>query len=206
MAFDTSGAWLTVALGLNDDMVFLQSFSRERQSDVLVKEMDNLIKSNGISISDINLIGCVIGPGNFTGLRSGIAVAKAISFSLSIPIIGLKYFECFETDEPVTLVRKARKDWWYVSEFDGEKWSSDMISTETLYQLKGKIISEEEIDGISSYIYKNPLVSGYTLIQNTIKSFESSDRIYDHVSIKPFYLQKPIAQQMAEKREDEIRR
>ncbi len=206
MAFDTSGAWLTVALGLNDDMVFIQSFSRERQSDVLVKEMDNLIKSNGISISDINLIGCVIGPGNFTGLRSGIAVAKAISFSLSIPIIGLKYFECFETDEPVTLVRKARKDWWYVSEFDGEKWSSDMISTETLYQLKGKIISEEEIDGISSYIYKNPLVSGYTLIQNTIKSFESSDRIYDHVSIKPFYLQKPIAQQMAEKREDEIRR
>ena len=115
MAFDTSGRWLTIALGLNDDVVFLQSLSKSRQSDTLVKDLDNLLGSNGISISDINLIGCVIGPGNFTGLRSGIAVAKAISFSLSIPIVGLKYFECFESNDPVTLIRRARKDWWYVS-------------------------------------------------------------------------------------------
>ncbi len=200
MAFDTSGRWLTIALGLNDDVVFLQSFSKSRQSDTLVKDLDSLLGSNSISISDINLIGCVIGPGNFTGLRSGIAVAKAISFSLSIPIIGLKYFECFESNDPVTLIRKARKDWWYVSRFDGDGWSSEMDPTESLHQLKGKIVSEEEIDGISSYITNGPLISGYSLVQSTIRSFEKSEKIYDHVSVKPFYLQKPIAQQISEEK------
>lgn len=195
-AFDTSGKWLTVALGLDDDVISLQSFSKTRQSDILVKELDNLIKSNGISISDINLIGCVVGPGNFTGLRSGIAVAKAISFSLSIPIVGLKYFECFESDSPVTLIRKARKDWWYVSKFDGHEWSSELVPTGSLHQLEGKIVSEEEIDGISTCINEGPLISGHYLIKNTLKSFEKMENIYDHVSVKPFYLQKPVAQQM----------
>ncbi len=200
MAFDTSGKWLTVALGLNGDIVFLQSLSKTRQSDTLVKELDSLMRSSGTSISEINLIGCVIGPGNFTGLRSGIAVAKAISFSLSIPIIGLKYFECFKSDDPVTLIRKARKNWWYVSEFNGKKWSSDLIPTEALYQLKGKIVSEEKIEGFSFYINEGPLISGYSLLQSTIESFERSERIYDHVSVKPFYLQKPVAQQMIEEK------
>lgn len=206
LAFDTSGSWLTVALSMDGNFKFIQSLSKSRQVDMLVMEIDDLINSTGNSISDINLIGCVIGPGNFTGLRSGIAVAKALSFSLSIPIIGLKYFECLETDKPIALVRSARKGWWYVSTFDGIVWTSDMLPSEALSEIKVKILSEEKLENISSHVNDGPLFSGYALLESTTRSFGRFENIYDHVNVKPFYLQKPIAQQIAEDETHEIRR
>lgn len=171
---------------------------------MLVVEIDDLIGSIGASVSDINLIGCVIGPGNFTGLRSGIAVAKALSFSLSIPIIGLKYFECFETNKPTAIVRSARKGWWYVSTTsDGISWTSDMLSSQALSEIKVEVVSEEKLD-VFSYVNDGPLFSGYSLIKSTIKSFGKLENVYDHISIKPFYFQKPIAQQIAEDKVHEI--
>lgn len=187
---------MTVAIMAGDDIESLQSFSsNKRGSDLLVKKIDMILKIKKIDISQIDLIGCVIGPGNFTGLRSGIAVAKSLAFSLSIPIVGLKYYEVFRSERPVTLLRNARKGWWYVSSFDGKAWSCQMQPSDSL-DLKGEIISEEKIPGAS--IVTGPIFSGYDLIESVVRSFQSNSNIYDHISVKPYYLQKPVAQKAAE--------
>lgn len=199
IAFDTSGPWMTVALMIDDDVESLQSFSsNKRGSDLIVKKIDMLLKLRKVDVSEINVIGCVTGPGNFTGLRSSIAVAKSLSFALSIPIVGLKYFEVFEMDRPITILRNARKGWWYVSTFDGKVWSSQMQPSESLKELDGEIISEEEIEDVKVHVTKGPLFSGYNLLSSVVRSFQNGENIYDHINIKPYYLQKPVAQKAVE--------
>jgi len=55
----------------------------------LVPDIENMLNCLDISWKDLNGVAVSIGPGSFTGLRIGIATAKAISFCLDIPILGI---------------------------------------------------------------------------------------------------------------------
>ena len=46
-----------------------------------------------LSIQNIDLIVCDKGPGSFTGIRIGVATAKAFSDSLNIPLVGVNSLE-----------------------------------------------------------------------------------------------------------------
>lgn len=60
------------------------------QSQNVLKLINQLLKSNKIKLSKISEIRVNEGPGSFTGLRVGVAVANALGFSLSIPVNGKK--------------------------------------------------------------------------------------------------------------------
>lgn len=53
---------------------------------------DAFFKSN-LSLKDINLIVCNVGPGSFTGIRIGIATVKAFNDSLAIACVGVSSLE-----------------------------------------------------------------------------------------------------------------
>lgn len=53
----------------------------------LLVMIDNLLRTEFFTIEDIDAIAIAIGPGSFTGLRIGLALAKGISLSSSIPLI-----------------------------------------------------------------------------------------------------------------------
>lgn len=52
--------------------------------------IDKLLNKHGLKIADIHAIGVHTGPGSFTGLRVGIAIANALAFALKIPVNGKK--------------------------------------------------------------------------------------------------------------------
>ncbi len=57
-------------------------------------ELLNVMLKDGLSwvnlsLEDIGLVAVSIGPGYFTALRAGLSMAKALSFSLSIPLVGV---------------------------------------------------------------------------------------------------------------------
>ena len=58
---------------------------RDKPGETLIL-IDRLCKKAGITVQEIKKIYVERGPGSFTGLRVGVAVANALSFALGIPV------------------------------------------------------------------------------------------------------------------------
>ena len=61
------------------------------QAEHLFEVIEDALKKAKIEKTRIDLIVVGIGPGNFTGIRIGLAAAKGLSLSLKVPISGVKH-------------------------------------------------------------------------------------------------------------------
>lgn len=68
-----------------------------RDQDILLA-IHNFLKENKRDWQDISAIEVKKGPGTFTSLRLGIAIANTLSFALNIPINGLPLGQFVEPD------------------------------------------------------------------------------------------------------------
>jgi tRNA threonylcarbamoyladenosine biosynthesis protein TsaB len=57
-----------------------------RHTETLAPAIDALCRRLGVALADLDLIAVDVGPGLFTGLRVGLATAKALAFALGLPV------------------------------------------------------------------------------------------------------------------------
>ena len=90
LALDTSG--MNCSACVIDDTKVICDFNLNNgttHSVNLLPMIDSMNKYANISLEDIDVFACSIGPGSFTGLRIGIATIKGFSLSLNKPVIGV---------------------------------------------------------------------------------------------------------------------
>ncbi|MBU1164032.1 tRNA (adenosine(37)-N6)-threonylcarbamoyltransferase complex dimerization subunit type 1 TsaB [Patescibacteria group bacterium] len=85
---DTSdSAKATVALIDNQKLKKKIEFKAKfKQAELLLKQIEKL----NINLNKLKGIIVIIGPGSFTALRIGATVANTLSWSLKIPVVGIK--------------------------------------------------------------------------------------------------------------------
>jgi tRNA threonylcarbamoyladenosine biosynthesis protein TsaB len=54
-----------------------------------------------ISIDEVKAIGLTLGPGSYTGLRIGAAVAKGLAYARKLPLIAISTFEVIAAAQPI---------------------------------------------------------------------------------------------------------
>jgi len=59
------------------------------QSSSLLSDISSVLKEAGVTLAEVDLFACALGPGSFTGLRIGIATLKALATSLERPCAGV---------------------------------------------------------------------------------------------------------------------
>lgn len=77
-----------IAVGLKIDSkedIKKQTIGLRKAQEVLPL-VDQLLKTHALTLQDITSIEVNRGPGSFTGLRVGIAIANALAYALDIPI------------------------------------------------------------------------------------------------------------------------
>ena len=72
----------------------IEEISKQNHSILVMPMIDNILKSNKITTSDLNEIIVVNGPGSFTGVRIGVVIAKTLAYTLNIPIKTITSLEC----------------------------------------------------------------------------------------------------------------
>jgi tRNA threonylcarbamoyl adenosine modification protein YeaZ len=91
LAIDTSGMDALVALGKENGTLVAERrwAAGYRHGEELLTRIDEMLKSEGVALAELAGVVVGTGPGAFTGLRVGLATAKALARELAIPIAGV---------------------------------------------------------------------------------------------------------------------
>lgn len=84
----SSNKEIKVGLKIGNNHYFLKKKINFQKAQVVLELIDKILKKYKLDLKDIHGINVVAGPGSFTGLRVGIAVANTLGWSLGIPVNG----------------------------------------------------------------------------------------------------------------------
>lgn len=126
----------------------------KKQSEFLVGSIEDALKENNLGYDDVDVFATISGPGNFTSIKTNLAVAKAIQITTNKKVIVSNLFEIngYGTDCDFVAV-KSNPNKFYVKGRDGECF----IATD-LSNLTGKIVSDfsdKKWQALTEYKVKN---------------------------------------------------
>lgn len=90
LGIDTATQQVGCAIGGHEGVLASAHSSRgKRHAETLTPAIDFVRRQARIELSEISVVAVDLGPGLFTGLRVGIASAKAVAHALRVPMIGV---------------------------------------------------------------------------------------------------------------------
>lgn len=224
LAIDTATKIGSVAL--YDDKIGvigeINLYVKVNHSNVIMDAVDSLFKLSGLNIKDVDRIAVTIGPGSFTGIRIGTAIAKGLAYSLKKPIVGINELDVLahmgeNREDIIVPLIDARKERVYFSKYRyvdsillREEEYKDGELRDVLEELKGKkvtfigdgaIVNEKLINEIleKDYnIYSKASSIPRAGVAAQISLHLPEDNLY---TLEPLYVNKSQAEREKEERE-----
>lgn len=99
LALDSTALVGSVALCDNEHLLAECTLNTgNTHSETLLPTVEFVLKACGVSVNEIDLFACTIGPGSFTGVRIGAATIKGIAFAKDKPCVGVSTLEALATN------------------------------------------------------------------------------------------------------------
>ena len=127
LGLDTAGEQGSVGVTREDSHISEIAFPAAlKQGEKLPQALDMSLKLAEIQRDELELIAVSMGPGSFTGLRIGIAMAKGLARALEIPLVGVLACEAYARtaafwEGPVWVILSDRRDWIYYGSYQRGK-------------------------------------------------------------------------------------
>jgi tRNA threonylcarbamoyl adenosine modification protein YeaZ len=122
LAIDTS-AGTSVAVVDRDagTLAELIEADTRRHAEVIGTMIEDALREAGVSVAELSGVAVGMGPGPFTGLRVGIAAARAFAFGAGKPVVPVVSHDAiaFGLTEPTLVVTDARRREVYWSAYSG---------------------------------------------------------------------------------------
>jgi tRNA threonylcarbamoyladenosine biosynthesis protein TsaB len=116
LAFDTATSVATSALVRGEAVLGERATTPVR----VLEDVDALLRDAGVEPRDLDALAVGIGPGSFTGVRMGLAAARALALALDLPVAGVSTLAALSAGAPdaVPLIDAKRRELFL--ERDGE--------------------------------------------------------------------------------------
>jgi tRNA threonylcarbamoyladenosine biosynthesis protein TsaB len=106
LAFDTATEVATSALVADRDVVG----ERVSRAVTLLEDVDELLSAAKLNAGELDALAVGIGPGSFTGIRIGLATARALALALDLRVAGVSTLDALAAGAPgATPVIDARR-------------------------------------------------------------------------------------------------
>ena len=224
LAIDTATKIGSVALYDDKTGVIgeINLYVKVNHSNVIMDAVDSLFKLSGLTIKDVDRIAVTIGPGSFTGIRIGTAIAKGLAYSLKKPIVGVNELDVLahmgeNREDIIVPLIDARKERVYFSKYRyvdsillREEEYKDGELRDVLEELKGKKVTFIG-DGatVNEKLINEILEKDYNIYSkaNSIPRAGVAAQISLHLpednlyTLEPLYVNKSQAEREKEERE-----
>ena len=171
--------------------------SDKSNNDLLMKQILDFFKENKLKFDDISQVFVNQGPGNFSGLRGSLAIAKGVSIAKNLNLFGYNTFiwSCvrfFDKKDFIYSLIKFREK-YFIKKFDKNLNSVSKVEEVTTdeiikkYDNKFKVIPKNGIKYFDEKILKLNNLSIVNLDHNQLEFLQLND-LLDKGLIKPLYL------------------
>lgn len=188
LLLDSSNVYLSVGIGKDGkviDKIYYEAW--QRQSEMMVTEVDNILKRNNIAKEELDAVVVGIGPGSYTGVRIGVTIAKTIAYALKIKIYGKSSLSLLKNvEKPTICLFNARSGRSYFAVYEGNNaLVKDCVKTneEVLEYIKNN--PDFAVNGDT---YQLGLESGKFDILSNLAKFDDSDLVENVFTLNPVYL------------------
>jgi tRNA threonylcarbamoyladenosine biosynthesis protein TsaB len=115
LGIETSSPQVSCALGGDDGLLAAVRVDRgQRHAELLAPLIEQLCDAAQVTLAEVDAVAVGVGPGLFTGLRVGLATARAMASALGVPMIGVSSLDVVAhparfADRTVVAVTDARR-------------------------------------------------------------------------------------------------
>lgn len=194
LAIDTSTEQAGIALATAEGALAHSWPASRAQTTTVLPEIDRMVQEAGMNPKTISALVVATGPGTFTGLRVGLAIAKGIVAAQQVPLVGIPTLDIVFAqypDEEIIAVLPAgrgRVVWQRRGEAPVNASIIELIATSPEIELVGELTSEQERllrdAGLAVRVeYRDP----FALLQLG-QSRLAAGEIDDPVTLEPTYL------------------
>lgn len=225
LAIDTSAKVASVCIAEDASVVYECSLNAGlTHSERIMPMVEQALVFSCISLEDIDLLACAVGPGSFTGIRIGVAAIKALSHALGKPCAAVNTLDALALnahihDGIIVPIMDARCNQVYTAIFD--KDYCRIIQPDALHidELCNKLEEFEGPiylvgDGVAPYgasvsqrlgckvVCVNENIAMHRASSVALAALHMAEQglLTDYKSMNPVYLRKPQAEREYEKR------
>ena len=214
LGIETSTRAASVA-AVFDGKILAESLRESPQSfsETLMPQIEEVIKISG-AFENLDAVAVSIGPGSFTGLRIGLATAKALAYAWGIKIIGVPTLQVLSYNFPSTKVLPmidAQKNRAYCQLFENFSplTNLEVLPIDEAIAQAGKLDGEIFLCGDVLHKIKNPLPPNVKLAPPNLKMPRASSvaicaealkNFGNVMNLEPLYVRRAEAEELWEKR------
>jgi tRNA threonylcarbamoyladenosine biosynthesis protein TsaB len=113
LGLTSSTAAVGVALARDGELLSVrQRRTDRRHAEELTPMLTEVLAEGAVSVGELDRIAVDVGPGRFTGMRVGLATARALAFAVDCPVVGVTSLELLAASmskRPVVAIIDARR-------------------------------------------------------------------------------------------------
>ena len=189
LILDSANKELGVAIAKDNEIIDEIKYDAwQKQSELMIPEIEKIFKRNSISPKDINEILVSQGPGSYTGVRIALTIAKVYAYALNLPIYAFSSLNILENPEkPSISLINAKGNRSYFAVYD-----KDMAIEKDKVLTNGEVIEyvnshpEYVICGDASYI--DIVSEKHDVLKNMLRLKSDKYLVSNILSLKAVYL------------------
>ena len=179
-------------MALCADSVYEEMVDPSAKGEILSASLDNLLAKVGATLDDVKRVMVTVGPGSFSGLRTGVAFCQGLCFSGKRNLYGvttLQALACFAgvPDESVAVVIRARNGFWYLRLNNEESFieTADVVARLQASSVKNAVVDAAALaDEALVAVFKD---KGIATTLDTDKKLDMWTPLFD--TVKPSLIQ-----------------
>jgi tRNA threonylcarbamoyladenosine biosynthesis protein TsaB len=226
LGIDTATDQVSCAVGGHEGVLAAMRTARSRaHAETLVPAIRFVCEQARIELDEVGAVAVDVGPGLFTGLRVGIATAKAVALALDVPMLGLSSLDLLAfpvrySDRLLAAVVDARRGevfWALYRQVPGgvQRISEPTVGSPDDLVNELMVIGDDVLVVGDGALRHAEVLDGLTYVEQAGQGLEHPDaaslvqlaharalreEFVDHAEITPLYLRQPDAVKNFEQR------